>query len=454
MNKDGRLHVLVVDDDDAIRGTLRRVMEHAGHHVTESDTGESALAQLESEPADVVLLDLGMPGMGGLEAMERIRDRSPHTAVIVVTGEATVQNAHRAGQRGAFDFIEKPPDRDHLLELVSEAARVSRLRRAEEIASSRAAPREDSDLGLLGNSAAIDSLRDQIRQVGPSLGRVLVTGENGSGKELVAHALHALSRRAAGPFVKMNCAAIPKDLVESELFGHEKGAFTGALQAKKGRFELAHEGALFLDEIGDLSAEAQAKLLRAIETGEIERVGGTQTLHCDVRILAATNKNLAEAMEAGDFREDLYYRLNVLPLHVPPLRERGSDIGMLASHFLEHFCRVEGKPPKTLTDEARALLEDYPWPGNVRELRNLMERAAVLVPSTTVGAEDLAAWLEGGSPRGEAVGLRGEIERREAEAIRRALDSANWNVTQAAAGLGIDRTNLHRKMRKYGIARR
>ena len=264
MNKDARLRVLVVDDDDAIRGTLRRVLEHAGHDVTESDTGEGALARLESEPADVVLLDLGMPGMGGLEAMERIRDRAPSTVVIVVTGEATVQNAHRAGQRGAFDFIEKPPDRDHLLDLVAEAARVAKLRRAE----GRVAARDgDSDLGLLGRSAAIDALREQIRRVGPSQGRVLITGENGSGKELVAHALHALSRRASGPFVKMNCAAIPKDLVESELFGHEKGAFTGALQRKAGRLERAHTGTLFLDEIGDLSLESQAKLLTAIETG-------------------------------------------------------------------------------------------------------------------------------------------------------------------------------------------
>jgi two-component system nitrogen regulation response regulator NtrX len=444
---------LVVDDDDAIRETLRRVLEHAGHRVAESETGERALTQLEAEPADVVLLDLGMPGMGGLEALERIRDRAPLTAVIVITGEATVQNAHRAGQRGAFDFIEKPPDRDHLLELVAEAARVTRLRRADVPATSKQLV-QDSDLGIIGRSSAIDALRDAIARIGPSQGRALITGENGSGKELVAHALHALSRRASGPFVKMNCAAIPKDLVESELFGHERGAFTGAAQSKKGRFELAHEGTLFLDEIGDLSAEAQAKLLRAIETGDFERVGGTQTLHVDVRVIAATNKNLSEAIETGDFREDLFYRLNVLPLHVPPLRERGADIALLASHFLAHFCQVEGKPAKTLSDEARALLEDYPWPGNVRELRNLMERAAVLVPGAVVGVEDLSPWLEGGPPRGDSVGLRGEIERREADAIRRALEGANWNVTQAAAGLGIDRTNLHRKMRKYGIARR
>ena len=252
----------------------------------------------------------------------------------------------------------------------------------------------------------------------------------------------------------MNCAAIPRDLIESELFGHEKGAFTGAIQARKGRLELAHEGTLFLDEIGDLSSDAQAKLLRAIETGDSERVGGTRTQHYDVRFVAATNKELAAEIQAGEFREDLFYRLNVLPIHVPPLRERGADVTLLAEYFLQQCCAAEGRPAKTLSDEARALLEDYHWPGNVRELRNLMERATVLVPGTVVQAGDLAAWLEGSPARGEAVGLRGEIERREAETIRRALESANWNVTQAAAGLGIDRTNLHRKMRKYAIARR
>jgi two-component system nitrogen regulation response regulator NtrX len=283
---------------------------------------------------------------------------------------------------------------------------------------------------------------------------VLVTGENGSGKELVAEAIHRLSKRAAGPFVKLNCAAIPKDLVESELFGYEKGAFTGALQAKRGRLEVADGGTLFLDEIGDLSLEAQAKLLRAIETGEVERVGGTKTLHCDARIVAATNKDLTQAIEDGEFRQDLFFRLNVLPLNVPPLRERAGDIELLARHFLARFCGAEGLPLKRLSPEALAALEAYAWPGNVRELRNLMERAAILVEGEQVRDVDVEPWLvaEGGDP--DAVGLRGEIGRREADAIRKALESAGWNVTQAAAGLGIDRTNLHRKMRKYGIKRR
>jgi transcriptional regulator with PAS, ATPase and Fis domain len=282
---------------------------------------------------------------------------------------------------------------------------------------------------------------------------VLITGENGAGKDLVAHAIHRLSKRAGGPFVKINCAAIPRELVESELFGFERGAFTGAVASKKGRLELADGGTLFLDEIGDLSPEAQAKLLRAIETSEVERVGGTRTTRVDVRIVSATNRDLPSAIEAGDFRPDLYYRINVLPLHVAPLRERAADVTLLATHFLEEYCAAEGRPAKRLSPEAAELLTGYHWPGNVRELRNLMERCAILVDGTEVRPEDLSAWLESGPAGDEASGLRGEIERREADAIRRALEAASWNVTQAAAGLGIDRTNLHRKMRKYGIAR-
>ena len=442
-----RLEVLEVDDDPAIRDSLRRVIEHAGHTVTEAESGERALAILDGQRVDAVLLDIAMPGINGLEALVRIREMAPDTGVIVVTGEGTVANALKAGQRGAYDFIEKPPDRERLLDVLAEAAQVTRLRRTTEAGV-------PSDLGILGKSPAAQGLIETIRRVAPSEGRVLITGENGAGKELVAQAIHALSRRAQGPLIKINCAAIPKDLVESELFGYERGAFTGALQSKKGRFELADHGTLFLDEIGDLSAEAQAKLLRTIETGEAERVGGTRTLRFDVRVVSATNRDLSEAIEAGEFRRDLFYRLNVLPIHVPPLRERQADVALLAQTFLERFTGIEGKAAKRLSEEAERMLEEYAWPGNVRELRNLMERAAILVEGPEVGAEDLAPWLESAGPREESAGLRGKIERREAEEVRKALEAANWNVTQAAAGLGIDRTNLHRKMRKYGISRR
>jgi DNA-binding NtrC family response regulator len=452
MSAERRLEVLVVDDDPRVRDAIRLLLEDEGHAVTVAGDGDEALALLTPGRFDAAVLDVNMPRMNGLTAMMRMAEIDPALSMIILTGESAIQTAREAILKvGAFDLVAKPPDGDHLTGVIAEAARVTGLRRAR--AGAPEAPGAP-DLGMVGESPALRALVEQIRQVAPSQGRVLITGENGAGKELVAHAIHRLSKRAAGPFVKINCAAIPKDLVESELFGYERGAFTGAMQAKKGRLELADGGTLFLDEIGDLSLEAQAKLLRVIETGELERVGGTRTQTVDVRILAATNKDLAAAIESGDFRSDLFYRLNVLPLHVAPLRERGSDIPLLAAHFLTLFCAAEGKPAKRLGAEGERLLAAYHWPGNVRELRNLMERAAILVPGDEVRAEDLAPWLESARERDDAVGLRGEIERREADAVRRALESAGWNVTQAAAGLGIDRTNLHRKMRKYGIARR
>jgi two-component system nitrogen regulation response regulator NtrX len=442
-----RLEVLVVDDDSDIRRTLRGVLEDEGYEVAEAGDGASALAALEQRRFDAVLLDVKMPGMGGLEALHMIREQAPHTGVIMVSGESTISTAVQAIKRGAFDFIEKPVDPEHLLRVLAQTAQLTELRR------SSPSPATE-ELGLVGRSPALATLIAEIRRVAPSQAKVLITGENGSGKDLVANAIHKLSRRAAKPFVKLNCAAIPKDLVESELFGYERGAFTGAMQRKVGRLERADQGTLFLDEIGDLSAESQAKLLRALETGEVDRVGATETIRVDVRVLSATNKDLNEAMETNAFRRDLFYRLSALVIHVPALRERRSDIRLLAEHFLDAFCQAEGRPPKALSPEAVTMLEEYRWPGNVRELRNLMERAAILVEEPEVRAEDLAAWLETGPAADEATGLRGEIERREAEAIQRALDAANWNVTQAAAGLGIDRTNLHRKMRKYGLSRR
>jgi len=453
MSTERKLEVLVVDDDPRVRDAVRLLLEDEGHVVTVAGDGDQALAMLAPGRFDAVVLDVNMPHMNGLTAMMRMAEIDPALSMIILTGESAIQTAREAILKvGAFDLVAKPPDGQHLIGVIEEAARLTALRRT----GTRAATARpgDADIGMVGESPALRALAEQIRQVAPSMGRVLITGENGAGKELVAHAIHRLSKRAAGPFVKINCAAIPRDLVESELFGYERGAFTGAMQAKKGRLELADGGTLFLDEIGDLSLEAQAKLLRVIETGELERVGGTRTQTVDVRILAATNKHLAAAIDSGDFRSDLFYRLSVLPLHVAPLRERRTDIPLLAAHFLKRCCAAEGRPAKRLGAEAERVLAAYHWPGNVRELRNLMERAAILVPGDEVRAEDLAPWLESARDRDDAVGLRGEIERREADVVRRALESANWNVTQAAAGLGIDRTNLHRKMRKYGIARR
>jgi len=452
-----RLDVLLVDDDPRIRRALRGVLEDEGHSVDEAADGAQALATLEKRSFDAVLLDVNMPVLSGLDALVTIRELAPQTGVIMVSGEGTIAVAVQALKRGAFDFIQKPVDPEHLLRVLAQAAQLTELRRASTPGapgSAGSADAPEADLGLIGSSTAIATLLADLRRVAPSQAKVLITGENGAGKDLVAEAIHRLSKRADRPFVKLNCAAIPRDLVESELFGHEKGAFTGALQRKVGRLERADQGTLFLDEIGDLSAESQAKLLRALETGEVDRIGATDTIKVDVRIVSATNKDLTEAMESGEFRRDLFYRLNGVPLHVPPLRERRSDVAALANHFLARACAAEGKAAKRLSPEALELLEEYRWPGNVRELRNLMERAAILVEGIEVAGEDLASWLEAGPASDESAGLRGEIERREAEAIRKALEQAGWNVTQAAAGLGIDRTNLHRKMRKYGIARR
>jgi len=458
--------VLTVDDDPRIRRTLRGVLEDEGHETGEAANASEAYEALEKRRWDAVLLDLTMPGEHGLDALVRIREQAPDTAVIVVSGESTLENAVKAGQRGAFDFVPKPINEpEHLLAVLREAVKVTRLRRgagARRPANGGGAPAggvaggldADGALGIVGECPAVERMREQIRRVAPSNGRVLITGENGSGKELAALAIHALSRRAQGPFVKLNCAAIPKDLLESELFGYEKGAFTGATASKKGRLELADGGTLFLDEIGDLALDAQAKLLRALETGEIERLGGTRTARVDVRLIAATNKDLAAAVKNGDFREDLYFRLNVLPVVVPPLRERKADVARLARNFLERFAEAEGRPAMGFSDDALELLEDYYWPGNIRELRNLMERAVVLVRGDSITAAELNPWLESPPEEGEDAGLKGKVARSEIDSIRRALEAADWNVTQAAAGLGIDRTNLHRKMRKYGIARR
>jgi len=441
--------VLIVDDHDNQRQQLRGVLEDEGFRVTDASDAEKGLAAIEAHAFDAVVLDVNMPGMDGLTALARLSQLSPDLAVVIVTGESLIQRGREAVIKlGAFDVLAKMPEPEDLVGVVRQAAELTRSRRV------RPTKEAGGDLGILGESAAIATLIETIRKVAPSQGRVLIHGENGSGKELVACAIHNLSGRARAPFVKINCAAIPKDLVESELFGYERGAFTGAMQAKKGRFELADRGTLLLDEIGELSAEAQAKLLRAIETGEIERVGSTRGVKVDVRVVSATNRNLTGAVESGEFRQDLYFRLNVLPVQVPALRERGADVTLLARHFLTSLCEAEGKPAKVLTPEALELLQSYAWPGNVRELRNLMERAAVMVDGETVGAEDLVLWLETPRSGDDAVGLRGEIERREADAVRKALETAGGNVTQAAAALGIDRTNLHRKMRKYGIQRR
>ncbi len=459
---DSTLRILVVDDEPGIRDMLSQRFELEGHVVDTAPTGEKALGALAEKPYDVAFLDLNLgAGLSGMDVLKQTRSDFGDVTIVMISAQGSIAEAVEATKLGAFDFLENPLDNARLSLVLRHLSERSALKKSARAAALGVA----GAVVMIGRSEGLRRLLREVERVAPTQGKVLITGENGSGKDLVARAIHLGSRRADGPFVKLNCAAIPKDLVESEIFGYEKGAFTGAVQTKKGKLELADGGTLFLDEIGDLSLEAQAKLLRAIETGEMERVGGTKTSQVDVRIISATHKDLPSCVRGGTFREDLFFRLNVLPVNVPPLRERIEDIRPLAEHFVHEFADAEGLGQKLLDESAIAMLEGYSWPGNVRELRNLMERAVILVPGPLIKAGDLADWLvpvtrtataanddDAEEDEGAAT-LREDIERREAATILRVLEEVRWNVTQAAAQLGVDRTNLHRKMRKYGIRR-
>jgi DNA-binding NtrC family response regulator len=422
------------------------VLEHAGHAVAEAPSGDRAVEMLDERRFDVVLLDLAMPGMHGLDALERIREIAPDTGVIVVSGEATLANAMRAGQRGAFDFIEKPPDRERLLDVVVQAAQITELRRI-------SGTRTGTDLGIVGSSPAIAALVDGVRRIAPSQGRVLITGENGTGKELVAQAIHLLSKRAAGPFVKINCAAIPKDLVESELFGYERGAFTGAVQNKRGRLELADHGTLFLDEIGDLALVGQAKLLRALEEHRFERVGGNEPIEVNFRLISATNRPLDQFVRDARFREDLYYRVNAFSIRLPSLKERATDIPVLASRFLARYCAANGLPldGKTFAREAIELLLRYSWPGNIRELESTVSRAALSAPGRVIRAADVDFLHADRQPADAARQQLPTLAEAERTHITRVLDAVRWNKKRAASVLDISRGTLYRKIVEYGL---
>ncbi|RMG14937.1 MAG: sigma-54-dependent Fis family transcriptional regulator [Deltaproteobacteria bacterium] len=446
--------VLICDDEKNIRRTLKLVIAGEGHEVLEAERAESALRLLEEVGADVVLLDVKLPGMDGIEALSRIRERWPAVEVIMISGHATVSEAAEATRRGAYDFFEKPLDRDRVL--VSLRNVIDKVRLAQKVAD--LSPDEEE---LLGESAAIREVKQIIAKVAPTGGRVLITGESGTGKELIARAIHRQSRRADKPFVKVNCAAIPSELIESELFGHEKGAFSGATARKRGRFELADGGTIFLDEIGDMPLGAQAKVLRVLQNGELTRVGGERTFTVDVRVLAATNKDLKAEVEAGRFREDLFFRLNVVPIHAPPLRERPEDIPLLVEAFLEQLARTHGLKKPEVDTAVFETLRRYTFPGNVRELRNIVERMLILA-GDRIGEADLP--LEVRQEPGRAKGLfdldryRGLTLRQlrdavEREYIRETLVACDWNVTRAAELLGVERTNLHKKMRSHGIER-
>ncbi len=456
--------ILVVDDERNIRRTLRMVLEGEGATVLEAATGEEALAQIESaEPIEVIITDVMMPGISGLELLERLAGAAgtPEVPVILISGHATVDDAVKATRLGAFDFFEKPLARDRVVVSVRNALRQfasdAQMRRL------RARIRGE----IIGESDAVASLLAQIGKVGSTKARVLITGESGSGKELVARAIHEASDRRDAEFVKVNCAAIPRELIESELFGHERGAFTGATAQKKGLFEVADGGTIFLDEIGDMALGAQAKVLRVLQSGELMRVGGSKLINVDVRVLAATHHNLQEQAQAGEFREDLYFRLNVVPIRVPPLRDRTEDIALLARHFIDLAAQENGLAPKRLASDALSSLRGYAWPGNIRELRNVIERMVILsdgditvedVPEEVRGTPDEApsddALLDlGGQAAPEGMTLREFREAVERAFIRKRLIENDWNVSRTATSLGVERTHLHKKMKVLGIQR-
>ena len=458
--------ILVVDDEKNIRRTLRMVLEGSGFNTLEASSAEQCLETLENNEIDLLILDVRLPKMSGIEALEKIRNvpETRRLPVLMVSGHASVAEAVQAVQLGATDFFEKPLDRDRVLVTVRNALQTWQLQR--EVEQLRADVEHRYE--MIGESDVIRSLFAQLEKVAPTNGRVLISGESGTGKELIARAIHRLSPRADKPFVKVNCAAIPAELIESELFGYERGAFTGAQGRKKGMFELANGGTLLLDEIGDMSASAQAKVLRALQSGEISRVGSEKSIAVDVRVLAATNKDLELEVKDGRFREDLYFRLNVVPIVSPPLRERKSDIILLAKGFLREFTIENGLREKPIDEEVLDALAERPWPGNVRELRNVVERMAILsgdritlddlpeegvlseVRRESSPASGLPARLDA---TGQRLTLREYRSRAEKDYILQTLDEVGWNISRAATILGVERTNLHKKMRSYGIRR-
>ena len=449
MSEDGR--VLVIDDERNVRATLAGVLGDEGYEVVAVGSGEEGLEELERGDYDLVLLDIWLPAMDGLEVLEKIGASSIECEVVMISGHGSIDAAVKSTKLGAFDFLEKPLSLDRVLLVVANAVRQRRLVRENLLLRAQVSGRVD----IVGDSEQIVALRRQVDRAAPSNGRVLIFGENGTGKELVARRIHALSNRRESPFVEVNCAAIPDDLIESELFGHVKGAFTGAVATKAGKFELADGGTLFLDEVGDMSLKTQAKVLRVLEEHRFQPLGSNETLDADVRVIAATNKDLSAAIADGSFREDLYYRLNVIPFHVPPLRARREDIPQLVDRFLQDLGVEYRQQPKSLSQEAVALLAGHRWPGNVRELRNVCERAVIMAATDIITEADLAtmvdAPLTASSALDQDLSLRAAREIFERRLILVKLREFDGSVRKAADALGIERSHLYRKLKAYGI---
>jgi two-component system nitrogen regulation response regulator NtrX len=451
-----RESILVVDDEPGIRASLTGSLGDEGYSASAVESGEACLAALEERRFDLVLLDVWLPRMDGLETLARIRAVDSELPVVIISGHGNVETAVKAVRMGAQDFVEKPLTLEKTLLAVKNALRQKRLE-----AENRSLKEQvEHRWVMVGESAAIRALRADIAQAAPSNGRVLIFGENGTGKELVARNIHARSLRATGPFVEVNCAAIPEELIESELFGHTRGAFTGALTAKKGKFELADGGTLFLDEVGDMTLKTQAKVLRVLQEQKVEPVGSTATVTVDVRVIAATNKNLEEEIRKGSFREDLFFRLNVIPFHVPPLRDRREDIPLLARHFIAELSAEYGRRAKELSPEALDLLVSLPWPGNVRELRNIIERLVIMTPGDRIEARHLPAPLlggvavagdGGGEPLADFPSLAAAREDFERRYIWKKYQDCGGNMSRTAEALQVERSNLYRKMKGYGL---
>jgi two-component system nitrogen regulation response regulator NtrX len=450
--------ILIVDDEPGVRSALGGVLRDEGYEVDAVDSGEACLERLARQTYDVVVLDIWLPGMDGLATLARMRERQIDVQVVIISGHGNIESAVRAIKMGAFDFVEKPLSLEKTVLVVRNAMRQRTL----EVENRALRAKVDVQHTMVGESYAMLKLREQVAMAAPTNGRVLIFGENGTGKELVARNIHQLSRRRTGPFVEVNCAAIPEDLIESELFGHVRGAFTGAVADRRGKFEAAHGGTIFLDEIADMSLKTQAKVLRVLQEQVMEAVGGSTRIKVDARVLAATNKDLTAEIRGGRFREDLYFRLNVVPIFVPSLRDRQEDIPLLAEHFMAMLAREYGRRPKTFEADALIALRQYPWPGNVRELRNVVERLMIMVPGDRVSSRDLSFLDQGVAPAGGEppataktsldAPLHAARDRFERDYILRALAAQQGNISRTAEVLGIERSNLYRKMRSFGIA--
>ena len=444
--------VLIVDDEEAIRSSLKMIFEYEGYEVLLAANGPAGLKIAEKEAPDLVFLDIKMPQMDGLEVLKRLKAAEGSPPVVILSGHGNVKTAVEATKLGAFDFIEKPPESERILLVTRNALGQKRL--VDE--NRRLKLTFDEKYRMVGQSGALEKVWEAVRRAAPTNATVLISGESGVGKELVARAIHRNSLRKDEAFVQVNCAAIPEELIESELFGHEKGSFTGATEKQIGKFELAHKGTIFLDEVGDMSLRTQAKVLRVLQEGEVERIGSQKTIEVDVRVIAATNKDLEEAIGRGDFREDLYFRLSVIPVRVPPLRERGEDVPVLVQHFVKQFCVENNFRPRAFSPAAIEALKRHPWRGNVRELKNAVERLLIMAEGDEIGPEQMGEVLRrpaesGSAPAGPPT-LRDFKESAERAFLVGKLRESNWNISATAAAIGTPRSNLYKKLEQYGIS--